>query len=306
MAGWQKGKGWGWIWGPDDEIGALNAITPESVLAALKLVRKGKIADLGVLVDRTSYRAPGHAPTEVMAYRTPHGEFLAGQALPGSNYPHWHSTVVFTGDNIGTHLDSLGHITVGKGEETHWYNGFKEQQYSGDYGILKAGADKLPPIVARGVLLDVAGYKQMEVLPGSYAISREELRQTLEWENVELRVGDVVLIRTGTGRLWGETGADHEKLAAHDTAGMNLDSARWLVEEYGPILIGSDTSASEVIPCEESAHVCLLIEQGVPLGELHYLEELARERTYEFVYVATTNKFKGAAASIALRPFALY
>jgi kynurenine formamidase len=306
MAGWQKGKGWGWIWGAADEIGALNAITPESILGAMKLVQQGKIADLGLLVDRSSYRAGGHAPTEIMSYRTPHGEKVAGLVLPGANEPRWHSTVIFSGDNVGTHLDSLGHITIGQGEDIHWYNGFKEQQGAGDYGVLKAGADKLPPIVARGVLLDVAGFKQLEALPASYAISPEEIRATLQWEKVELRVGDVLLVRTGAGQYWGETGADHAKFAQHDSAGINLDTARWLVEEYGPILIGSDTSASEVIPCAESAHVYLLVEQGVPLGELHNLEELARERVYEFVYVATTNKFKGAAAGVALRPFALY
>jgi kynurenine formamidase len=306
MRKWQRGKGWGWIWGEQDEIGALNAISPESVLRALKLVKQGKTADLGVTIDRNSFRWPGHAPTEVVAYRTPEGERLSGDLLPGSNHPHWHSTVVITGDNIGTHLDGLGHVTVGAGRETHWYNGFKEEEFRGDFGVFKAGADKFPPIVARGVLLDVAEFKKVEALPNHYAITPEDLQQTLAWEKVELQVGDVVLVRTGTARFWGEVGADHASLERHDAAGISLAGARWLVEQGGCILIGSDTSSCEAVPCEDMAHVYLLVEQGVPMGELHYLEQLSQERIYEFVYIATTNKIKGVVAGIAMRPFAIY
>ena len=306
MTQWQKGKGWGWIWGAEDEIGALNAITSESVRDALRLVKKGKIADLGVMVDRRSFRWSGHAATEVMLYRTPHGERIAGDEVPGSNDPRWHSTVIFTGDNVGTHLDSLGHVTLGTDAETHWYNGFKEDQYGEDLGVRRAGADKFPPIVARGVLVDVAAFKKMEALPGHYPITPEDIRQTLAWENVDLRVGDVVLVRTGTGRFWGDVGENHEHISRHDTAGITLESARWLAEQSGPILIGSDTSTVEVVPYTESVHAYLLVEQGIPLGELHYLEQLSEERVYEFAYFATTNKIKGAAAGVAMRPAALY
>ncbi|MBZ5607668.1 MAG: cyclase family protein [Acidobacteriia bacterium] len=306
MAQWQKGKGWGWIWGAEDEIGALNAITPQTVLEALRLIRHGKTADLGLVVDRSSFRWPGHAATEVMSYRTPSGERAAGDDVPGSNDTRWHSAVVFTCDHIGTHLDGLAHITVGKGADTHWYNGFQEPRFGGDFGVMRAGADKFPPIIARGILLDVAGWKGVEALPSSYAITPDDLRQTLAWENVELRTGDVVLVRTGTGRFWGETGADHEAIHRHDTAGISLESAHWLIEEFGPIVLGSDTTTVEVVPFVESVHAYCLVEQGVPLAELHYLEQLATEKVYEFAYVAMTNKIKGATAGIAMRPVAIY
>jgi len=306
VAGWQKGKGWGWVWGAEDEIGALNAITPTSVLAAMKLVKKGQMADLGVMVDRKSFRWAGHAPTEVMAYRTPHGERAVKDDVPGADDPRWHSTAIFTCDNVGTHLDGLAHITIGTGADTHWYNGFREDQHGADFGVLKAGADRFPPIVARGVLIDVATFKHMDALPGHYAVGSAELQQTLAWEKVEIRPGDVVLVRTGTGRFWGETGTDHESIAGHDTAGINIESARWLVEQCGVILLGSDTSTVEVVPYEESVHVYALVKQGVPLGELHYLERLSQEKVYEFAYIATTNKIKGAAAGVAMRPIAMY
>jgi len=182
MAGWQKGRGWGWIWGAEDEIGALNAITAESVLDALKLAKNGMVADLGVMVDRRSFRWAGHAPTEVMTYRTPHGERVVKDDVPGANDPRWHSTAVFTCDNIGTHLDGLAHVTVGIAGDTHWYNGFRESQHGSDFGVLKAGADKFPPIIARGILIDVAAFKQVDALPAHYEITPEQLQQTLDWE----------------------------------------------------------------------------------------------------------------------------
>ena len=155
--------------------------------------------------------------------------------------------------------------------------------------------------------MDVAAYKQIDALPSHYAITPRDLEQTLAWEKVELRVGDVVHVRTGTGRFWGATGTDHEALACHDTAGISLESAHWLIEQFVSILIGSDTSTVEVLPyAGESAHVYALVEQGVPLGELHWLEWLSGESIYEFAYFAATNKIKKAAAGVAMRPFALY
>jgi kynurenine formamidase len=128
---------------------------------------------------------------------------------------------------------------------------------------------------------------------------------------VALAPGDVVLVRTGTGRYWGEDGADHAPIAAHDSAGVDLAAARWLVEDQGAIMLGSDTSGLEVNPAPDSpgtgipVHRYLLVDQGVHIGEFHYLEGLSQARAYTFCYIATVNKIKGAAAGFALRPIAL-
>ena len=123
----------------------------------------------------------------------------------------------------------------------------------------------------------------------------------------------MVLIRTGTLRYWAETGSDHKKLDEHDSAGIQLPAARWLVEQKGAIMIGSDTSGLEQYQSlPEGAtsptpvHKYLLVEQGVHIGEFHYLEDLAREKVYEFTYMATTNKIKGATAGFTMRPLAIY
>ncbi len=317
---WQKGKGWGWVWGKDDEVGALNEMTDASRLAALRLADRGKVYDLGVLYDRTSYKWPGHSPGEILSFRTPEG-VKRQRDLPelvdhDGRKTAWHSSALFINDNVATQIDGLGHAT--EGDDNHWYNGFAEKDWGGNWGFRKADAAKIPPIVARGVLIDVAGSKGLDALPGNYHITVADLEQALQKQNVQLKPGDVVLIRTGTLRYWGETGSDHAKIAAHDSAGISLETAKWLVEQQGAMMICGDTSGLEYQPKPEDAaafrakyrsfmplHNYLLIEQGIHIGEFHYLEDLARERVYEFSYIACVNKIKGAASGFALRPIAI-
>lgn len=308
--GWVKGKGYGWIWGPNDEIGALNAITDQKVLAALRIPKQGKVYDLGVLYDRGSFQWPGHSPAEVMAFRTPEGlnrqkdlDFIKGHTT------RWHSAAVFINDNVGTQVDSLCHITTG--EDNHWYNGYKEADWGGNWGPRKACADKVPPIITRGVLIDVAGFKGQVPLPSEYEIGPDELKAALARQGVDVQPGDAVFIRTGILSQWGEYGHDKAKLAPHDSAGINLAAAKWLVEEKGAVLIGADTSGMECTgKCWKPgqfypAHVYMLVEQGVFIGEFHYLEELARDKVYEFLYMNATNKIRGAAAGFTMRPAAI-
>jgi kynurenine formamidase len=311
--GWVKGKGYGWVYGARDEIGALNAINdPAHVLAALAAVKKGKVYDLGVRVDRTSYKWPGHSPTEVISFRSPEGVRTGKDISAFVNHPRqmaFHSAALFISDNVGTQVDGLGHIT--KGADNHWYNNFKENPDAGDFGLRKTDADTIPPVIGRAVLIDVATWKGVDALPGNFAIGPRELQETLAKQGSDVQPGDIVLIRTGTLRYWGETGADHARIGAHDSAGLTLAGAKWLVEEKGAVMIGSDTSGLEVgsdpaLPGEANAvHGYLLVDQGVHIGEFHYLEDLARNRVYRFTYVGVTNRIKGAAAGFAMRPLAL-
>ena len=168
------------------------------------------------------------------------------------------------------------------------------------------------------MLIDVAGAKGLEALPSNYAISVEDLQDALRKQNTQLKPGDIVLIRTGTLQYWGETGSDHAKIGAHDSAGISLETAKWLVEQNGALMIASDTSGLEYGPAEKDVkayrdkyrsfnpvHKYLLVEQGIHIGEFHNLEALARDRVYEFCYVASTNKIKGTVAGFALRPLAI-
>lgn len=314
VRGWKKGKGYGWVWGQDDEVGSLNALSDASRLAALQLVKQGKTYDLGVTYSRNSFKWPGHSPCEVITFRGPEGvkrqqdqPFIAPSV--NASGQGWHSCALFISDNVGTQLDGLGHVTVG--EDNHWYNGFKEADWGGNWGVRKCDATTIPPIIARGVLLDIAGLKNVEALPASYPITPGDVDQALKKQKLELRPGDAVFFRTGALRHWGVDGADLKTMAQYDSAGITLDTAKYLVETFGAVLIGSDTSGLEVNPAPAGSdtfipvHKYLIIEQGIHIGEFHNLEELARDQVYEFCYVATTNKIAGSTTGFALRPIAI-
>ncbi|MBM4068358.1 MAG: cyclase family protein [Planctomycetes bacterium] len=314
VKGWTKGKGWG-PWGADDEVGSLNAMTPDTVKKALGLVKSGTVYDLGIPYDSKSFRWPGHSPGTILTFRGPEGVRRQGDFKPVSDPKlnpdkiAWHSCAMFINDNVATQIDGLGHIT--RGQDNQWYNGFKEADWGGNFGIRKCDATTIPPIVTRGVLIDVAGFRGVEALPAHYRISVDDLQGALKKQKTELQVGDTVLIRTGTLRYWGENGADHDKLQAHDTSGIDLPAARWLVEQKGAILVGSDTSGLEHTPGKEDkqtfipVHLYLLTKQGVHIGEFHFLEDLARDGVHEFCYVCMTNKIRGTTAGFCLRPIAI-
>ncbi len=320
MKKWVKGKGWGWVWGPEDQVGNLNEMTDASRLQALQLVRQGKTYDLGLGYDRQSYKWPGHSPGEIISFRSPFGvrvqkdlPFTTPEGGNGGGTA-WHSNAIFINDNVATQIDGLAHIT--HGDKNEFYNGFTADQWGGDFGIRKADATTIPPIVARAVLIDVAGLKGLEALPASYEITVQDIEDALKKQNVDVTPGTVALLRTGTARYWGENGADHAKIAQHDSAGIGLKAARWLVEEKGALAVGSDTSGLEVGPPrpEDSqafggsfnpVHVYLLVRQGVHIMEFHNLEALAADRAYEFAYFLTTNAIRGAVAGTALRPLAM-
>jgi kynurenine formamidase len=318
VKGWEKGKGW-IPPNKDDEVGALNAMTNVSRLQALRLVKEGKVYDLGVNYDAESFRWPGHNPGVIMTFRSPEGE-RRQKDVAGINDLNvnpdqvgWHSCALFLNDNVGTQIDGLGHITFGK--DNQWYNGFKEADWGGNFGVRKCDATTIPPIITRGVLIDVARMRaknEKDPLPSYFRIKKEDLEAALKAQNTQIHPGDTVLIRTGVLQHWGENGKDHEVLRKYDSAGIDLDAAKWLVEQQGAALIGSDTSGLEWLPAptEKGAwffpvHRYLLTQQGVHIGEFHFLEQLSHERVYEFCYICMTNKIRGTTAGFTLRPIAM-
>jgi hypothetical protein len=122
-AGWKQGEGWGWIWGETDQIGALNAVTPDAIVASLGRVTSGRVFDLGVTVERRSFLGPFHAHTEVVGFRSAEGlrreleEF--GVETGGVSF---NTTMVLISDHAGTQIDGLCHATFGP--DDHWYNGY--------------------------------------------------------------------------------------------------------------------------------------------------------------------------------------
>jgi kynurenine formamidase len=227
----------------------------------------------------------------------------------------WASNALFISDNVSTQIDSFGHIY--EGTPPHAYNGFRSEEIQGDFGLLKLGADTIPPIVAPATMIDVAKSVGKDPLPESFGIGPDRLQAALDDQGVDIDPLDVVLVRTGTGGVWlkGDgVGANNDEIAKPDSAGLTVSGAKWLVEEKGALAVGTDTSGIEVLPPSEQlddgtsfnpVHVYLLARQGVHILEYHNQEDLAQDEVYKFAYILGVNKIRGTAAGTVLRPIGI-
>lgn len=292
-------------WGPTDEIGRLNLMTEESRAAILARARGGTVYDLSVeyFIGMPSWQAAGDPHYRLWLTHTPHGTQIddpLGVGATTNAHVSYTGAAVSMYTHMGTHIDALNHF----GLNGAIWNGFRAAEHVGDRGWRVAGAENLPPIVARGVLIDVAAALGVEMLPNGYRIGREDLVRALARQQVELREGDVVLVRTGRMRLYEDAAA-----FMHDSPGLGLAAARYLVEEGGAMIIGADNLSLEAFPSELESdyvpvHTYLLAQQGAPIIELVDLEALARDRVYEFAFLAGSLKLRGADAA-PLRPMAI-
>jgi kynurenine formamidase len=285
--------------GPDDVLGAFNLITPESILTALQLVKRGVVYDLAHDLDQ-DMPVPGF-----------HGSFFANTQYTLENGAEWHDRMIgqmsngysaqnlriAMSDHSGTHLDQLNH--VGQQQPTGEflvYNGMRNTDIVSSFGTTKLGAEQMPPLIGRGVLIDVCGYKGGEMLPAGYAISPAELEEALAAQGTEVRDGDTVLVHTGWGRNW----RDPEKMLSGEP-GLGKACAQWAVDR-NIVCWGLDQFATDPIPFENPGealpmHIAMLSKAGIRLMENVYLEEIARERVYEFLIIAAPLKIKGGTGS---------
>ncbi|KAA5840248.1 cyclase family protein [Pseudomonas chlororaphis] len=292
-------------WGPKDEIGRLNLITEQSRAAIMARVSGSQAYDLAVeyFVGMPSWQAAGDPPYQMWMTHTPHGNVIADPMQVGepmNRHVSYTGSAVSMYAHMGTHIDALNHF----GLDGKIWNGFRADQHLGDRGWNVTGAEKLPPIVARGVLIDVAAAKGVDMLADNYRVTRADLQQALKAQKVSLEKGDVVLIRTGRMR-------DYEKAQAYmaNPPGMSLDAAKFLVEEGGAMVVGADNLSFETFPSEVEGnylplHTYLLAMQGAPILELVNLEGLSRDRVYQFAFIGASLKLRGADAA-PIRPIAL-
>lgn len=155
------------------------------------------------------------------------------------------------------------------------------------------------------MLIDVAGSKAVGHLSASYAITVNDLKEALRKQRLTLQPGDVVLVRTGQMKLW----PDASRFTLFRQAGLSLAAARWLVEEKQAMLLGADNFGLEHFPSTDPdnfapVHAYLLAEKGVAIMELVWLEDLAADKVYEFLFVAAPLKLRGATGS-PMRPLAI-
>ncbi len=287
-------------YGPDDEIGVLNELTQANTLAVLQRVNSGKTYDLSVEnfvgMPGLADLGMGDPPFQMWLTHTPRG-MRVEQLSPAGGPPNLalYDDAYTLSAHTGTHIDALNHL--GRGEKI--FNGYAASTYLSDKGWTKAGADTVPPIITRGILIDVAGEKGVAMLPPSYEISVEDLQRGLKKQGVRLQKNDAVLIRTGRMTVWPDP-----KKFVHNDPGITKASATWLVDN-GAAIIGADNMGVEKFPmAEDSVHVYLFAERGVCLLELLWLEDLAKDQVYEFAFIAAPIKMRGATGS-PIRPLAL-
>lgn len=289
--------------GPDDEIGMLNLMTGASRAAILAAADVTTCYDLSVVyrLGMPSWAGFGDPTYQIWMSHTPRGTVAEDPLGVGEQH---NQLVAYSGDCIsmythtGTHLDALNHF----GYYGKVWNNVDEAEHLGSRHWLKNGADKHPPVIARGVLLDVAGAVGVDMLPDSHAIDAGELRRVMEHQGTDIRLGDVVLIRTGRMTVWSEL-----TRYLFNEPGLTREAAVFLAEA-GAMIIGSDSIALEQTPSSDPenwhpVHTYLLAEAGVPIMENVNLEEIAGERLYEFALVAAGLRLDGATAS-PMRPLA--
>jgi kynurenine formamidase len=289
-------------WGPGDRIGAGNLLTAERRLAALSLVRTGSLFDLGHVIENGAPRiAPNQTPF-VMSLSARADNVIRRRRRQGAtNDAGTTLERIEMTTHVGTHIDALGHATIGD----EMYNGRRIGDELDDFGLNELGIENVPPIITRGVCLDVAGLDGGQHLEAGRAVSRDDLERARDAAGVEVGEGDVVCIHTGWGRWFMR---DNARYVAGEP-GIDEGAARWLTGK-GVVAIASDNMAVEVVPNPAHpkrvlpVHQHTLVEAGVYLIENLKLDALTAANTPQFCFLLLATKFKGA-TGCPVRPVAL-
>lgn len=284
-------------WGPDDEIGAANRVTPEVVAAAAKLVTEGKTYPLGIVLDPAT---PAYPPRFMSVTVLQPGQ-VGGVAL-GPTHTNYNDDIFMGWIGIGSQIDGLGHI----GEKNIYYNGLNASEFAQANGLTKLGIEKVPPIVARGVMLDMAKFHGKDMLPEGTAYTREDILAAAEQQGVELRENDVVLFHSGWMNLLAE-GGDRARFGAAEP-GLGKTGAEYLAE-LGVIAIGADTWGLEAVPFEEGVgvfevHQILLAQHGIYILENMNTQLLVDDGVTEFMFVLGQARVRGA-VQMMINPVAI-
>lgn len=292
-------------WGPGDELGRLNLMNTDAQARLMARVDGSKSYDLSVdyFIGMPSWQAAGDPHYRMWMTHTPRGTAVddpLGVGREMNEHVSYTGAAISMYTHMGTHIDALSHF----GLSGRIFNGFRADEYLGDRGWTVSGAATIPPILARGVLIDVAAAHGVDMLPAGYRIGRADLMQALDRQGVDVHEGDVVLIRTGRMRVY-----DNASAYMDNPPGIGIEAARYLVEEKGAMAVGADNLSLEAFPSELEddyvpVHTYLLGQQGAPILELVNLEELSRDQVWEMLFIGGSLKLRGADAA-PIRPIAL-
>ena len=288
------------IWGPDDEIGAANMISNENTLEAVKLIKKGMSHGLGIVIEPGM---PAFAPryTELQVVQ-PNQHFGRDTTSDFGYDITYNDDILQMWIGTGPQLDGLGHI----GDDDIFYNCNKGEDFSFITGLTKMGIETVPPLVGRGVLINMAKHHGVSSMRGGEGITREDIKKAIKKQNIELKKGDIILFHTG----W----TDAKLISSPEEWGASIpgitnDAAVYL-SELKPMAVGADTWGLGAVPPIEGDkvyydHVTLIKENGIYILETMDTGRLAKENVTEFMFVLGQPKLKGAVQMI-INPVALW
>ena len=293
---WTKSK-----WGPKDEIGAMNLITSKSVLQAAKLIKTGKTYNLGIIVDKNT---PAFPPRSLsLTVLQPNQISSTGLGPSKTTY----NDDIFMGWlGIGPQIDGLGHIGV----DHVYYNGNKDKDFAKADGLKKLGIEKYPPIVARGVVLDMAGYYGVKIVKEGTPYTKEDIIGAAKKQGIEIRKGDVVLFHSRwLNLLDGKDGTKkNPKRWGSVEPGLGKTGAAYLISKE-VIAVGGDTWGLETVPFEKGVGVFEIHQMLIPMNGIVILEtmdtrELVKDKGWEFLFVLGPARIRGAVQMI-INPIAI-
>jgi kynurenine formamidase len=272
-------------WGAGDERGSGNHVKPASVLKAVQLIKTGEIIELAHVLNE-NMPLSGTRRFDVHLKRT-----LLNQ--PSNRRGSNEELVISEIGQVGTQLDGFAH----QSHEDSLYNCFKISEIATRTGFVKLGIHQTGMFMGRGVLIDVAAYKGVEILPDAYEITVEDLEGALKKQNLALQSGDAILINTGWNKLWAKDNTRYNK----SCPGIGVKAAEWLIAK-DPMLLGSDNWPVEVAPNPDPlislpVHQIALTVNGVHLLENLKLDDLAAKQVYEFAFIMQPMKLQGATGS---------
>ena len=293
-------RNWG-RWGDDDQLGTLNFITPEVVRNAAGCIRTGESFPLSVTLEQEGIQV-GFIPGRI----NPILEMISIDepidAEAGVDSFHTSDDVIQMGLQAATHWDGLCHASY----NGFVYNGYSSETITSNEGATRCGIENLRTVCSRGVLLDVARAKEVDVLDCPYAITAKDLDEAAAMGNVEIKSGDIVLVRTGRMSIYESEGGMAYCLGPSgdgSNAGFSLSTVDWL-HEHEVAAVANDTLAFEVYPSEDvpmAIHMLHLVDMGLTQGQNWNLESLAdaceKDGSYDFFLSATPEPFLGAVGS---------
>ncbi len=299
-------RNWG-KWGPDDERGTLNYITPESIAQAATLIRRGAVFSLAI-----PFNAKGPQINQPRRFNPIHRMMITGPdcttgAIPFPGGVGFSDDMVIMPLQCATQWDALSHCF----EDGVMWNGYSANDVS-SRGAKRNGIDKVAAGVAgRGVLLDIPRVKGARWLEPGYGITADDLDAAIAAERIEVRRGDVLLVRTGHMTLCKERG-EWGTYAGGDAPGLSFYTADW-VQQKQIAAVATDTWGMEVRPNEfpntyQPLHQVFIPNMGLTIGEIFDLdalaEDCARDHVYECFFVAAPLPITGAVGS-PINPLAI-